>query len=236
MANQNNQPTFSPEALLKIIQSNPEILKGLLPMLKPVAEAMPSQKKITGMEAMTIAAFAKRGFHNVTPKVDVFTKWKWAEQGMVPVEGQKAIRAKALSLFHVSQVRKATSEELAAYFGGVEERKAERQGKPTPAKLPTVSPIQSPVAVMPVQPMPDAAVLAEIEKLKRENAALKSSKAVPATQPQKPAETPPQLPLPTPVKKPAPKSEPELKALKKSKASTKPIGRKPNGTGPQPHV
>jgi hypothetical protein len=182
MANTNNRPvTFSPEALMAIIRSNPEVLKELMPLFQPVpaapqilADPPPAApKKASEMEQAVVQAFSKREMHGVAPKQDVLTKWKWAKAGYLVADGQKGVKVRNLLFYHFSQVRPATSAELQAYFDGVSQRKLERQGQ-TSARLPTVSPVQVPLTVMPAQPQPDPAVVAEIERLKRENAALKS--------------------------------------------------------------
>ena len=65
-------------------------------------------------EIAAVKAFAKAGFKDAKPHVNIFTFRKWMERGYRPVEGSKSLKISNLRLFHVSQVRKITSEEKAA--------------------------------------------------------------------------------------------------------------------------
>jgi hypothetical protein len=48
------------------------------------------------------------------PHVNILTFNKWAEKGYRPIEGSKSLKVKNLRLFHVSQVRKLTADEVKA--------------------------------------------------------------------------------------------------------------------------
>jgi hypothetical protein len=62
-------------------------------------------------ELQTIRAFKKIGV-NATPHVDTFTFNIWASKGFRPKEGTKAVRVNNLRLFHKSQCRPITAEEV----------------------------------------------------------------------------------------------------------------------------
>src|SRR6516162_6435976 len=128
MANTNNCPvTFSPEALMAIIKTNPEVLKELMPLLQPIpaapqilADPLPAApKNANQMEQEVIQAFAKRNIHGVVPRQDVFTKFRWAQAGYKIAEGQKAVRVRGMNLYHFSQAQSASKTELDEYFAGV---------------------------------------------------------------------------------------------------------------------
>jgi hypothetical protein len=65
-------------------------------------------------ELATIKAFKAKGFGVVTPNVDVFTFRRWVDQGFRPVEGSKSVKVSNLRLFHRSQVRQLSVEEIQA--------------------------------------------------------------------------------------------------------------------------
>jgi hypothetical protein len=86
----------------------------------------------------------------------------------------------------------------------------------------------------------EVAIKAEMEKLRKENEALKSASKGTAKEA---GDIPSQPVVSGPAMKP--KAEPKIEAAKKSKTASKskPFGRsnitgsnKPNGTGPQPHI
>jgi len=64
-------------------------------------------------EIATVRAFKKIGI-NATPHVDTFTFNKWIAKGMRPKEGAKSIRVNQLRLFHKSQCRPISPEEMKA--------------------------------------------------------------------------------------------------------------------------
>jgi hypothetical protein len=65
-------------------------------------------------ERKTIAAFKAKGFGVVVPRKDVLTFRRWVELGYRPVEGSKSIKVANLRLFHRSQVRQLSVEEIQA--------------------------------------------------------------------------------------------------------------------------
>jgi hypothetical protein len=98
--------TLTPAALQAVIaeatrQSAPTIINGK------------SERSIKN-EIAVVKAFAEAGFKDAKPHVNIFTFRKWMERGYRPVEGSKSLKISNLRLFHVSQVRKITSEEKAA--------------------------------------------------------------------------------------------------------------------------
>ncbi len=81
-------------------------------------------------EIATVRAFKKLGI-TAKPHVDTFTFNKWVSKGFRPKEGSKSIKAGGLRLFHVSQVRKLTADELKAREDQPAEAEA-RKGKVVP--------------------------------------------------------------------------------------------------------
>jgi hypothetical protein len=103
-----NQPTLTPDALKAIIA---EVMQSMA--VKMPNPFMDNGKK-DQIETLTVRAFKRAGFGEVTPRVDVKTFNKWVAEGLRPKEGEKAIRVKQFRLFHKSQVRPLTKDELAA--------------------------------------------------------------------------------------------------------------------------
>jgi hypothetical protein len=64
-------------------------------------------------EIQTVRAFKKIGI-KATPHVDTFTFNKWISMGYRPKEGSKSVRVNNLRLFHKSQCRPITPDELKA--------------------------------------------------------------------------------------------------------------------------
>jgi hypothetical protein len=64
-------------------------------------------------EIQTVRAFKRIGI-NATPHVDTFTFNIWISKGMRPKEGSKSVRVNNLRLFHKSQCRPITKDELKA--------------------------------------------------------------------------------------------------------------------------
>jgi hypothetical protein len=83
-------------------------------------------------EIAVVKAFAKAGFKDAKPHVNIFTFRKWMERGYRPVEGSKSLKISNLRLFHVSQVRKITSEEKAAMQAQSDAAVARNMGKVIP--------------------------------------------------------------------------------------------------------
>jgi len=65
-------------------------------------------------EIQTVRIFHRAGFKDAKPHVNVLTYRKWLEKGRRPLEGSKALRVSNLRLWHVSQTRPITTEELKA--------------------------------------------------------------------------------------------------------------------------
>ena len=65
-------------------------------------------------EVRAVRAFQRAGFKDAKPHVNILTFNKWAEKGYRPIEGSKSLKVKNLRLFHVSQVRKLTADEVKA--------------------------------------------------------------------------------------------------------------------------
>lgn len=61
-----------------------------------------------------LRACKKAGFKDVQPRVNVLTFRKWVEKGYRPKEGSSALKINNLRLWHVSQVRPMSKDEIAA--------------------------------------------------------------------------------------------------------------------------
>jgi hypothetical protein len=124
-------PSFSLEAVEKIVaeslaKQRAEFLQAMADQqAKDKAEAnakvIPATKiSMAGKgdqaiknEIQTVRAFKKLGI-TAKPHVDTFTFNIWVSKGYRPKEGSKSVRVNNLRLFHESQVRKLSKEELAA--------------------------------------------------------------------------------------------------------------------------
>lgn len=96
LAQMNGKPAQQPKAAKKA--------KAAKPAYQPKAD-----RKAAFADAV-IAAFEKAGYGKVVPNQDVLTYGKWAELGLQPKEGSKAVHVKAanmkgngIPLFHKSQ-------------------------------------------------------------------------------------------------------------------------------------
>jgi hypothetical protein len=98
---------------------------------KPAAMNGKSERSIANEIAVT-KAFKKAGFGNVVPHKDVMTFNRWMAQGFRPVEGSKSLKIRNLRLFHKSQVRKLTADELKASKDQSEAAIARHTAKVTP--------------------------------------------------------------------------------------------------------
>jgi hypothetical protein len=65
-------------------------------------------------ELATVKAFKRLGITDIKPRINVLTFRKWTEKGMRPLEKSKAVRVANLRLWHVSQCRPMTADELKA--------------------------------------------------------------------------------------------------------------------------
>jgi hypothetical protein len=82
---------------------------------KPVKISIAGKtEKAVKNEIATVRAFKRAGFGTVKPHEDVLTFNKWAAKGFRPKEGTKSVKVANLRLFHVSQVRKLTTDEVKA--------------------------------------------------------------------------------------------------------------------------
>jgi hypothetical protein len=115
--------TFTLEAVKKIVAES--LAKQRAEFLQAMAEqqqaAKPGKMAIAGKTERAIAneiaavrAFHRAGFKDAKPHVNILTFNKWAEKGYRPIEGSKSLKVKNLRLFHISQVRKLTADEVKA--------------------------------------------------------------------------------------------------------------------------
>jgi hypothetical protein len=79
---------------------------------KPATNDKPS-KSAENLQA-TIRAFKRLGIKDIQPHINVLTFRKWTEKGYRPLEKSKAVRVGGLRLWHQSQVRPLSKEEIGA--------------------------------------------------------------------------------------------------------------------------
>lgn len=80
---------------------------------KPGAKVKTEEEKAAARaktEKLAVTAFAKAGFKDVTPRVDVMTYNKWVENGRRVKKGEKAVKVGSFALFHVSQTEPLANE------------------------------------------------------------------------------------------------------------------------------
>src|SRR5262249_27009233 len=64
------------------------------------------QDRANDMDSLTIRAFKRAGYGEVTPRVDTKTYNRWiSEDSLRPKEGSKSVKVKMLRLFHRNQCR-----------------------------------------------------------------------------------------------------------------------------------
>src|SRR5258706_9441801 len=113
----NPVPTLSPQALQALIEEvtalRSAVAKAEASAAKPTMSVAGKTSKQIQNELQTIRAFKKAGFGTVQPHLNVKTFNRWLLENRRPLEGSKSVRAGGLRLFHVSQTRPLTKEELA---------------------------------------------------------------------------------------------------------------------------
>lgn len=141
---------MSKQINLAALQSNPAVLDALLALLggkaprktrsdrgftkQAMADAQTTDERKAAFAAATVAAFAKAGFLNVTPKVDVMVYGReangdkpatgWLSVGRKVKTGEKSTRVKVkgmagkgIPMFHVSQTAEIVTETVQAPNG-----------------------------------------------------------------------------------------------------------------------
>jgi hypothetical protein len=104
--------TFSLEAVEKIVAEALAKQAEAMAAAKPAATNGKSSKSAEN-EWKTIKAFKKLGV-TAKPRIDNCTFNIWLSKGFRPKEGSKSVRVNNLRLFHISQCRPLTKEEVAA--------------------------------------------------------------------------------------------------------------------------
>jgi hypothetical protein len=113
--------TFSPEELQRVIaQATAAAVAEATASLKAEMQAaLAAKPSVAGKPdrsaenlATTIRAFKRLGIKDIQPHVNVLTFKKWTEAGYRPKEGSRAVKVANLRLWHVSQVRALTKEEI----------------------------------------------------------------------------------------------------------------------------
>jgi uncharacterized protein (DUF4415 family) len=132
--------TFSPEAVQAILD---QVAKEREAMAASMAELAALKAQAAKPSAATngksdvsakndlavLRTFKRQGFKDIQPRVNVLTFRKWLEHGYRPKEGSKAVKVSNLRLWHVSQVRPLTKEEIS-------EATLKDVSPPKPAKAP----------------------------------------------------------------------------------------------------
>jgi hypothetical protein len=68
----------------------------------------------TSIDLKVIRTLLKAGFGTVTPRIDVKTFRLWSKEGFRPIAGTRSLRVGSLRLFHRSQVKALTADEVKA--------------------------------------------------------------------------------------------------------------------------
>jgi hypothetical protein len=133
----NPVPTLTPEALqallAEVAASREELVRQKLELdalkanaAKPAANGQSVSAK---NELATIRAFKKAGYGVVVPHKDVKTFNRFLAEGLRPKEGSKSLKVSGLRLFHISQCRPLSAEELKALKAAKDQPAAPRKGK-----------------------------------------------------------------------------------------------------------
>jgi len=111
--------TFSLEDLQRLVaegvaqamaQQRAEFEAAMAVKPQPASGGKPDISAANDLECIRV--FKRAGFKDLQPRLNILTFRKWSEHGYRPREGSKALKVKNLRLWHVSQVRKLTAEEL----------------------------------------------------------------------------------------------------------------------------
>jgi hypothetical protein len=116
--------TFSPEALSALLNEVTESRKLMAAQMAEIQELKAANaakpKAVNGQsvsaknELATIRAFKKAGYGVVVPHKDVKTFNRFLAEGLRPKEDSKSLKVSGLRLFHISQCRPLSAEELKA--------------------------------------------------------------------------------------------------------------------------
>ena len=144
---------------------NDPALQAIIAQAVAVAVAAKEAEKPAGRSKTeeniwkTKKAFAKAGYKNVEPNVNVLTFNKWMAAGRRVKEGERSTKVANLRLFHLDQTRPATKQEVAEHAAKLAPLEASRAAD----KLPKVSPITPAPApkgktrkIVPINPQPSA--------------------------------------------------------------------------------
>jgi hypothetical protein len=125
-----NQPSFNLAELANIIV-------GLKAELETLKAAKPAQDKAKiDYDSLTVKAFARAGYGQVKPRIDVKTYNLWLADGYRVKQGEKSTPVKQLRLFHISQCDQMPAKEAAEAKAKLEARRAARTGTATADTLP----------------------------------------------------------------------------------------------------
>jgi hypothetical protein len=110
------QVTFSLEALEALV-NKAVAAKGLNLQAdgKLVPAAAGKAANAAKLELDTVRAFKRKGFGEVTPRVNVKTFNLWVKDGRRPKEGEKSVKVRNFRFFHLSQTRELTSAEVRGF-------------------------------------------------------------------------------------------------------------------------
>jgi hypothetical protein len=138
--------TFTPEALQAVIaQATAQAVAEATASLKAEMQAALAAKspanngkpdRSAENEQATVRTFKRLGIKDIQPHINVLTFRKWTEAGYRPKEGSKAVKVANLRLWHVSQVRPLSKEEIEAMKA---QTTAADQRQPKSAKVVPIS-------------------------------------------------------------------------------------------------
>jgi hypothetical protein len=133
-------PTLTPQSLKALIT---EVMKEH--MANPFM-AKTKASEGTQIDSQVIRSFKRAGFADVQPRANVKTFNKWLDEGRRPKEGEKSIKVKQFRLFHISQTRPLTKEEIS----GLAEK---QQAAKAPANVTAMKPAKGKGKVQPTLPL-----------------------------------------------------------------------------------
>jgi hypothetical protein len=103
--------TLTPEALKNLIDEVTALRAAVANAAKP--SAANGKTDISAKNDLAcIRVFKRAGFKDLQPRINILTFPKWIEHGYRPVEKSKALKVNNLRLWHVSQVRPLTKDEI----------------------------------------------------------------------------------------------------------------------------
>ena len=126
------EPTFNLADLERLVGEGVAKALAAREAERPAGKSDQSTKN----EIAAMKAFKKRGFGIIKPHIDTKTFNRWVAEGLRPKEGEHAVPVANLRLFHRSQCRPLTVEEVTGFKAKADEREAKAIAKTTAKVIP----------------------------------------------------------------------------------------------------